>query len=213
MQYWNILTHTYALSGWTCTSTTQGQTLGSWGITFHKFYSSLAVSYIYTVLLPQCAKKHKISIRWSHWRRGFGATQKTVSAITCCSLSSWNIISCQQIWLGTIQIRATLEKWVTGTNVFKKITICHFEILKKVPYMHSFCNMAHHRFQKERSQNSSSDLPELPYDIKKSLWVIHLQCEGKRVLFHMWFPVFCFWTLTVNREKVGGKRWGTNKAK
>lgn len=32
-------------------------------------------------------------------------------------------------------------------------------------------------------------------------------------LFHMWFPVFCFWTLTVNREKVGGKSWGTNKAK
>lgn len=79
------------------------RTLGSWGITLHKFYSSQAVSYIYTVLLPHFAKMHKISIRWSHL--GFRATQKTVSAITC-SLSIWNIIPCQYIWLGTIEIRA-----------------------------------------------------------------------------------------------------------
>lgn len=36
-----------------------------------------------------------------------------------------------------------------------------------------------------------------------------LHCETESSLFHMWFPVFCFWT--AHREKVGGMLKGQTK--
>lgn len=61
-----------------------------------------------------------------------------------------------------------------------------------MPHIDSFCYGAYHRFQKGRSCNFSYDLSELPYDINNRSRSFTYIVKPREVLFHMWFPVFCF---------------------
>lgn len=68
--------------------------------------------------------------------------------------------------------------------------------------MHRFCNMACHRFQKEESQNSGSDLPELPYDIKNPSGSFTYNVKAGEFCFTCGFQCSAFehWQLT-------GRKW------